>query len=147
VIGAGRRKGGAGDMQRRGPAGIAQHRAVGEGEGVEIGNQRGVVRREVGGERGGTGSHVNTSSKRKRFTTKGAKACAKGTKGPPCHCEERSDEAISIDRCGTRLLRFARNDELVSCPSPGLRVLRGEALDFTAGRIASGSVSTARADT
>jgi hypothetical protein len=28
-----------------------------------------------------------------------------------CHCEEQSDEAISMELCSQRLLRFARNDE------------------------------------
>src|SRR5205823_11514327 len=43
-----------------------------------------------------------------------ARAAARRGIRRPCHCEEQSDEAISIGRCsgGTRLLRCARNDSL-----------------------------------
>ena len=53
-------EGGAGNGERRGPAGIAQHLAGGEREGVEIGDDENVVRREIGGERRGTWSHGST---------------------------------------------------------------------------------------
>src|SRR5206468_9357815 len=48
----------------------------------------------------------------------------------PCHCEERSDEAIQTSYRRTGLLRFARNDGTTIPSSPRLEGLAAAEINF-----------------